>query len=165
MNELASCSPHVIHCNSTTLSSKQQSTLQTTSRRGVQFKLDFDLHKLIEPLKIMLPDLFTNDLYIADSLTRHTALLHKDDITSDDVTGTVGEVPIGDKKSDTAHDDVMLNGMGESPLINDDQHDHTSQGELTGDNNKGTLDDVKESLTDNDFPVISTDPQQDTTVI
>ena len=55
--------------------------------------LDFDLHKLIEPLKVMLPDLFTNDLYIADSLTQHTALLHNDDIT-----GTVGEVPIGDKK-------------------------------------------------------------------
>ena len=97
VNELASCSPHVIHCNSTTLSSKQQqSTLQTTGRRGVQFKLDFDLHKLIEPL--MLPDLFTNDLYIADSLIRHTALLHNDDIISDDVTGTVGEVPIGDKR-------------------------------------------------------------------
>ena len=44
----------------------------------------------------MLPDLFTNDVYIADSLTQHTALLHNDDITSDDVTGTVGEV--GDKR-------------------------------------------------------------------
>ena len=63
MNELASCSPHVIHCNSTTLSSKQQqSTVQTTGRRAVQFKLEFDLCKLIEPLNIMLPDLFTNDL-------------------------------------------------------------------------------------------------------
>ena len=41
----------------------------------------------------MLPDLFTNDLYIADSFTQHTALLHNNDITSDDVTGTVGEVP------------------------------------------------------------------------
>ena len=46
----------------------------------------------------MLPDLFTNDLYIADSLTQHTALLHNDDIPRDDVTGTVGEVPIGDKR-------------------------------------------------------------------
>ena len=37
VNELASCSPHVIHCNSTTLSSKQQqSTVQTTGRRAVQ---------------------------------------------------------------------------------------------------------------------------------
>ena len=57
----------------------------------------------------MLPDLFTNDLYIADSLTQHTALLH-----NDDVTGTVGEVPIGDK-SDTTHDDVMLNSKGGNP--------------------------------------------------
>ena len=104
------------HCNSTTLSSKQQqSTLQTTSRRAVQFKLDFDLCKLIEPLKLILPDLFTNDLYIADSLTQHTALLHNNDITSDDVTGRVGEVPVGDKKSDTSDDDVMLNSMGEPP--------------------------------------------------
>ena len=133
MNELASCSPHVIHCNSTTLSSKQQqSTLQTTGRRAVQFKLDFDLCKLIEPLKIMLPDLFTNDLYIADSLTQHTALLHNDDITSDDVTGRAGEVSIDDKKSDTTHDDVILNRQ--TPLINGDQHDLNSQGELTVDN-------------------------------
>ena len=96
VNELASCSPHVIHCNSTTLSSKQQqSTVQTTSRRAVQLKLDFDLCKLIEPLKIILLDLLTNDLYITDSLTQHTALLHNDDITSDDVTGRVGEIPIG----------------------------------------------------------------------
>ena len=41
-----------------------------------------------------------------------TALLHNDNITSDDVTDTVGEVPIGDKKSDTTHDDVMLNSKG-----------------------------------------------------
>ena len=41
-----------------------------------------------------------SQLYIADSLTQHIALLHNDDITSDDVTGTVGEVPIRDKKSD-----------------------------------------------------------------
>ena len=47
----------------------------------------------------MLPDLFTNDLYIADSFTQHTALLHNDDIASDDVTGIVGEVPIGDKRA------------------------------------------------------------------
>ena len=79
-------------------SKQQQSTVQTTGRRAVQFKLDFELWQLIEPLKIMLPDLFTNDLYIADSLTQHTALLHNDDITSDDVTNTVGEVPIGDKR-------------------------------------------------------------------
>ena len=129
VNELASCSPHVIHCNSTTLSSKQQqSTVQTTGRRAVQFKLDFDLCKLIEPLKIMLPDLFANDLCIADSLTQHTALLHNDDITSDDVTGRIGEIPIGEKKSDTTDDDVMLNSKGETPLINGDEHD---QGELT----------------------------------
>ena len=63
----------------------------------------------------MLPDLFTNDLYIADSLTQHTSLLHNDDITSDDVTGRVIEVPIGDNKSDTSHDDVMLISM-EIPL-------------------------------------------------
>ena len=75
-------------------------------------KLDFDLRKLIEPLKIMLPDLFTNDLYIADSLTQHTSLLHNDDITSDDVTGREGEVRIDDKKSDTTHDDVILNSKG-----------------------------------------------------
>ena len=132
VNELASCSPHVIHCNSTTLSSKhQQSTVQTTGRRAVQFKLDFDLCKLIEPLKIMLPDLFTNDLYTADSLTQHAALLHNDDITSDDVTGRIGEIPVGEKKSDTTHDDVMLNIKGETPLINGDQHD---QGELTDNN-------------------------------
>ena len=36
----------------------------------------------------MLPDLFTKDLYIADSLT---ALLHNDDITDDDVIGRVWE--------------------------------------------------------------------------
>ena len=127
VNELASCSPHVIHYNSTTLSSKQQQS----TRRAVQFKLDFDLCKLIEPLKIMLPDLFTNDFYIADSLTQHTALLHDDDITSYDVTGSIGEIPIGEKKSDTTHDDVTLNSKGETPLINSDQHD---QGELTDSN-------------------------------
>ena len=132
VNELASCSPHVIHCNSTTSSSKQQqSTVQTTGRRAVQFKLEFDLCTLIEPLKIMLPDLFANDLYIVDSLTQHTALLHNDDITSDDVTGRIGEIPIGEKKSDTTHDDVKLNSKVETPLINGDQHD---QGELTDSN-------------------------------
>ena len=70
----------------------------TTSRRAVQFKLDFDLCKLIEPLKIMLPVLFTNDLYIADSLTQHTALLHNNDITNDDVTGRIGRVRISEKR-------------------------------------------------------------------
>ena len=80
----------------------------------------------------MLPDLFTNDLYIADSLTQHTSLLHNDDITSDDVTGRVGELSIDDKKSDTTHDDVILNR--EIPLINGDQHDLSSQGELTVNN-------------------------------
>ena len=82
----------------------------------------------------MLPDLFSDDLYIADSLTQHTALLHNDDITSDDVTGRVGEVPVDDEKSDTSHDDVMLNSKGETPVANGDQHDHTSQRELTYDN-------------------------------
>ena len=79
----------------------------------------------------MLPDLFTNDLYIADSLTQHTVSLHNDDITSDDVTGRVGEIPISEKKSDTSHDDVKLSSKGETPLINGDQHD---QGELTDNN-------------------------------
>ena len=51
----------------------------------------------------MLPDLFTNDLYIADNLTQHTALLHNDDITSDDVTGRIREIPIGEKKSNVEH--------------------------------------------------------------
>ena len=55
----------------------------------------------------MLPDLFTNDHYIADSLIQHTALLHNDDIT--DVTGTVGEVPIGDKRATLL---MMLNSKG-----------------------------------------------------
>ena len=41
--------------------------------------------------------------------TTCSIVLHNDDITSDDVTGTVVEEPIGDKKSDTTHDDVMLN--------------------------------------------------------
>ena len=40
----------------------------------------------------------------------------------------------------------MLNSKGETPLINGDQHDHSSQGELTGDNNIETLDAVMESL-------------------
>ena len=34
----------------------------------------------------------------------------------DDVTGRIGEIPIGEK-SDTTHDDVMLN-RGRTPLIN-----------------------------------------------
>ena len=77
----------------------------------------------------MLPDLFTD---VADSLTQHTVLLHNDVITSsDDVTGRIGEIPIGEKKCDTTHDDVMLNNKGETPLINSEQHD---QGELTDSN-------------------------------
>ena len=35
------------------------------------------------------------------------------------------------EKSDTSHDDVMLNSKRETPLINGDQHDHTSQRELS----------------------------------
>ena len=59
----------------------------------------------------MLPDLFANDLYIADNLTQPTTLLHNDDITSDDVTGSAGSDPVGDMKSHATHDDgnVMLN--------------------------------------------------------
>ena len=45
------------------------------------------------------------------------------------------------KNSDTTHDDVMLNSKVETPLINGDQYDYSSQG---GDNNKGALDDVTE---------------------
>ena len=80
MNELASCSPHVLYCNNS--SDKQQSSLQATGRRSVQ---EFELHKLIELLKIILLDLFVNDLYITDSQTQPTTLLHNDDITNDDV--------------------------------------------------------------------------------
>ena len=58
----------------------------------------------------------------------------------------------------------MLNSKGESPVINADKDDH-SQGELTGDSNRETLDSMKESLTANDLPTISTDLQQDTTMI
>ena len=78
----------------------------------------------------MLPDVFTNDLYIADSLTQHTALLHNNDITNDDVTGRVVKVRTSEKKNGTSHDDVMLNSKEVIPLINGDQFDHTSQGEL-----------------------------------
>lgn len=161
VNELASCSPYVLQLNSTTLSN-QQPALHTTGRRGIQFKLEFDLQKLIKPLKVMLPDLFANDLYIADSLTQHQPLLHNDEIT-----GSVG--PVGDKKSDTIHndedDDVILNSVGETPVINGDQHDHTSQGELAGTSNKEMVDTTKELMTDKDLPVISTGQQQNTTVI
>ena len=163
VNELASCSPHVIHSGNTTLSSTQQkSTVQTTGTRGIQFKLEFDLGKLVEPLKIMLPNLFANDLYIADSLTQQVSLLHNDNVTNDNFTGTVGKVPTDDKiKSDAAtRDDVMLNNSGETPVINGD-HDQGSQ-ESTSDNNKQY---VKESMTDLNLPAIPTDLQQDTTVI
>lgn len=170
VNELASCSPYVLHCNSKALSSNQQSSLHATAgRRGVQFTLEFDLQKLIEPLKVMLPDLFANDLYNADSLTQDTTLLHND-ITNDDVTGTVGDVPVDGKESDTTHDndDVILNNMGETPVISSDTHDlsQNNQEELTG-NNKETLSDstTKETLTGNDLPAFSTDLQQDTTLI
>ena len=164
MNHLASCSPHVLECNNSL--NKQQSSLQATGRKAVQFKLEFELHKLIEPLKITLPDLFANDLYIADNLTQPTTLLHNDDITSDDVTGIAGSDLMGDTKSHATHDDgdVMLNSKGESPVINANKDDH-SQEELTGDSNRETLDSMKESLTDNDLPTISTDLQQDTTMI
>lgn len=158
MNDIASRSPYMLHCNSrTTLSNKQPSTLRATGRRGVQFKLEFDLQKLIEPLKVMLPDLFANDLYIADSLTQHTPLLHNDDVISDDVT--VGDVPVD-------VNDVMLNGKGETSVTGDDKHDTDgSNQELTTDN-KGTLDDdTKKPLTSNDLPTFSTDLQQNTIVI
>ena len=161
MNHLASCSPHVLDCSNSL--NKQESSIQATGRKGVQFKLEFELNKLIEPLKIMLPDLFTNDLYIADSLTQPT-LLHNDDITSDDVTGSAGSDPEGDTKSHATHDNGNVNSKGESPVINADKDDH-SQGELTGDSNRETLDSMKESLTANDLPTISTDLQQDTTMI
>ena len=49
----------------------------------------------------MLPDLFVNDLYITDSLAQPTTLLHNDDITGDDVTGSVGNDP----RNDTTYDD------------------------------------------------------------
>lgn len=162
ISELASCSPYVLHCTGKTLASKQQSTFHTTGRRGVQFKLEFDLPKLVEPLKVMLPDLFANDLYIADSLTQHTPILHNDDITSDDVIGTVGDVPVSDKKSDTANN-VMLKNVGETPVTNGDNHDpsHDDQGECT-DDSKETMGNLKESLT-SDLPTVSTDLQQDTT--
>ena len=142
MDELASRSPYVLQCNSKTLSSNQQSSLHaTTGRRGVQFKLEFELQKLIEPLKVMLPDLFANDLYIADSLTQDTTLLHHDDITSDDVTGTVGDLPAYDKKSDTTHDDVILNNVGKIPVINSDKHEHSlTNQKINGDNKETSLD-------------------------
>ena len=168
VNELATCSPHVLHCSITTLANKQQSTLHTTGKRGVHFKLEFDLTKLVEPLKIMLPDLFANDLYIADSLTQHTPLLHNDDITSDHVTGTVDNDPAVDMSDATHNDDgdVMIYSKGRAPVINGDKHDHShsDQGGLTDDGNKEILDSMKESLTDN-LPTISTDLQQDTAVI
>ena len=89
MNELASCFPHVLHCNNS--SNKQQSSLQATGKRSVQ---EFELHKFIELLKIMLPDLFVTDLYITDSLTQPITLLHN-------VTGSVGDDP----RNDTTYDD------------------------------------------------------------
>ena len=73
MNHLASCSPHVLDCSNSL--NKQQSSLQATGRKGVQFKLEFELHKLIEPLKSMLPDLFANDLYIADNLQHYSIMM------------------------------------------------------------------------------------------
>ena len=165
VNELATCSPHVLRCNTTTLPNK--TTVHATNRRSVQFKLEFNLTKLVEPLKIMLPDLFANDLYIADSLTQHTPLLHNDDINSDDVIGTAENNPMGHTQSDATHSDggdIMLNSKGETPVINDDKHDHShnDQGELTDDGNKEI---PKESLTDNNLPTISTDLQQNTTMI
>ena len=57
----------------------------------------------------MLPDLFVNDLYITDSLTQPTTLLHNDDITSDDVTGSVGD---NLRNVATTYDD--LNSKGNS---------------------------------------------------
>ena len=116
----------------------------------------------------MLPDLFANDLYIANSLTQHTPLLHNDDIANDDVTVTAGNSNLmGHEQSDATHSDegdVMLNSKGETPVINDDKHNHShnDQRELTDDGSKEIL---KESLTDNNLPTISTDLQQDTTVI
>jgi len=158
VNELASCSPHVIHSSNTTLSNKQQkSTVQIPSRRGAQFKLEFDLGKLVEPLKVMLPDLFANDLHIADSLTQQVSLLQ-----NDDVTVTARELPTDDKiKSDAAtHDDIAFNNNGETPVVNGDRNQGSQ--EPTNDNNKY---DAKESMTDLDLPAIPTDLQQDTTVI
>ena len=155
VNELASCSPHVIHSSNATLSNEQQkSTVQITSRRGAQFKLEFDLGKLVEPLKVMLPDLFANDLHIADSLTQQVSLLQ-----NDDVTVTARELPTDDKiKSDAAtHDDVAFNNNRETPVVNGDRSQEPTDG-----NNKY---DAKESMTDLDLPAIPTDLQQDTTVI
>ena len=53
------------------------------------FKVEFEHNKF---LKL---DLFVNDLHIADSPTQPTTLLHNDNITSDDVTGSVGGDPRG----------------------------------------------------------------------
>ena len=49
----------------------------------------------------MLLDLFVNELYIAGSPTQPKTLLHNDDITSDDVTGSVEDDP----RNDTTYDD------------------------------------------------------------
>ena len=50
----------------------------------------------------MLLDLFVNDLYITDSLTQPTALLYNNImISSDDVTGSVGDDP----RNDTTYDE------------------------------------------------------------
>jgi len=101
VNDLASRCPYAINQTSPTLTISSQDEFPVASRKGVQLRLEFNLTKLVEPLKVMLPNLFTNDMYIADSLSQHPPVLHS-------VVSGNGDVPTEDS-NDIIHDDVIAN--------------------------------------------------------
>ena len=143
VNDLASRCPYTI--NQSRKSSQNDQHFQIANRKGVQLRLDFNLIKLVEPLKLMFPDLFTNDLYIADSLSQHPPVTHS---TSSDA----GDVPTHDN-NDVIHNDVIVKSSVEDK--SNEANDNTINGQEDDVTDKKVEDDELQKhddpvLTDND---------------
>ena len=153
INDLASRCPYAINQTSSTLlsgSTQDEQQFQIANRKGVQLRLEFNLSKLVEPLKLMLPDLFTNDLYIADSLSQHPPVLHS-------VVSDAGDVPTEDN-NDVIHDDVIANNSIETNSIANDDVTVNGQDEVSNDKVES---DIKELHKGSDSPLITGDVDND----
>ena len=148
INDLASRCPYAINQTlpTLTLSSQDEQQFQVASRKGVQLRLEFNLNKLVEPLKLMLPDLFINDLYIADSLSQHAPVLHRS------VSGD-GDVPTEDG-NDVINDDIIAhNSVQNSSVTNG------ANGDVITDNGKEEVsnDKVESKNGDSSLPTDNVD--------
>ena len=147
INDLASRCPCAINQTSPTLtlSSQDKQQFQVASRKGVQLRLEFNLNKLVEPLKLMLPDLFINDLYIADSLSQHAPVLHRS------VSGD-GDVPTEDG-NDVINDDVIAHNSVQNSSVTDGVNgDVITDGQEEVSNDK-----VESGIVKNDESSLTTD--------